>query len=51
MSIAAAEAILDSYRLEADVRIVNNETDPLTESEIITTESANADLVLLGIAR
>ena len=45
----AAEAILDSYRLEAIIRIVNNETDPISESEIVSAESAHTDLVLLGL--
>ncbi len=45
----ATSAILDSYRTEAEVRIVNNEIDPLSGQEIISEESKDTDLVILGV--
>ncbi|WP_421762684.1 amino acid permease [Ekhidna sp.] len=42
-------AILDRFRLPADVKIINNEKDQLTDLEIISKESGKADLVLLGV--
>ncbi|MEQ6119845.1 hypothetical protein [Reichenbachiella sp. MALMAid0571] len=45
----AATAILDDYRTEAEVRIVNNEIDPLSEKDIISEESKDADLVIIGV--
>ncbi len=45
----ATQTILETFRLEADIRVVNNEIDPLNEREIVHAESKNTDLVLLGL--
>ncbi|MEQ9289412.1 MAG: amino acid permease [Cyclobacteriaceae bacterium] len=45
----ATTAILANYRTEAEIRIVNNEVDPLQEKDIIAEESKDTDLVILGI--
>ncbi|MEL7004842.1 MAG: Na-K-Cl cotransporter, partial [Bacteroidota bacterium] len=42
-------AILQDYRVDAEVRIVNNEIDPLSDGEIIRDESKDTDLVILGV--
>jgi amino acid transporter len=45
----ASNVILANYRLDAEIRIVNNEIDPLKESEIIHSESKETDLIILGL--
>ncbi|MEO9872087.1 hypothetical protein [Ekhidna sp.] len=42
-------AILDRFRLPADVKIIDNEKEQLSDLEIISRESEKADLVLLGV--
>ena len=46
----AASALLRDFRIEAEVRIVNNEIDPRKRQEIVHEESAETDLVILGIS-
>lgn len=46
----ATKTLLKDFRIDADVRVINNEIDPLTRKEIIHEESANADLVVVGIS-
>ncbi len=41
--------VLDNMRIKAEVRIINND-EKLPVNHIIKTESANADLIFLGIA-
>lgn len=45
----SANVITENYRIDAEIRIVNNEIDPLSENEIIHTESKDIDLVILGL--
>jgi len=42
-------AILDSYRVDFGIEVINNETDPKEDKEIIAAHSKETDLVLLGI--
>ncbi|MBL6448527.1 amino acid permease [Fulvivirga sp. 29W222] len=42
-------AILNDFRVEAEVRVVNNGVNPISEREIIETESKDADLCIIGI--
>ena len=41
--------ILDQYRINASVRIINNEIEKQRPSDIILAESINTDLVIFGI--
>lgn len=41
--------ILDQYRINAKVRIINNEIEKQKPSDIILAESINTDLVIFGI--
>ena len=41
--------ILDQYRINASVRIINNEIEKQRPSDIIRAESINSDLVIFGI--
>jgi amino acid transporter len=41
--------ILDQYRINASIRIINNEIEKQKPSEIILAESINSDLVIFGI--
>ncbi len=43
------QEVLDNMRISAEIRIINNEKK-LPVNHIIKTESANADLIFLGIA-
>lgn len=43
------QEVLDNMRMNAEIKIINNE-DKLPVNHIIKTESANADLTFLGIA-
>ena len=45
-----ASSILMDCREDMDIKIVNNETDPLSTKEIIVSESKNTDLVIMGLA-
>ncbi len=45
----ATTAVLDQYRLNAEVKVINNETSKEEEHEIISRESGKTDLVLLGV--
>ncbi|TRX60540.1 amino acid permease [Fulvivirga sp. M361] len=45
----ATAGILSNYRDDAEIRLVNNEIDPLTDKEIITEESKDTDLVIMGL--
>ncbi|MCF8365564.1 MAG: hypothetical protein K9H16_07275 [Bacteroidales bacterium] len=42
--------IIDSYRVNMEVKVINNSTDLYSWKEIIKTESANADLTILGLS-
>jgi len=42
-------AILDSYRVDLDVKVINNETELKAEKDIIAETSKDTDLVILGI--
>lgn len=44
-----ANEILDNMRLEADVKVVNNEVERKAFYDIIRSESKHADIVFLGI--
>ncbi|MEL7145907.1 MAG: amino acid permease, partial [Bacteroidota bacterium] len=46
----ATSALLRDFRVEAEVRVVNNEIDPRSRKAIIHEESAATDLVILGIS-
>jgi len=46
----AANSLIKDFRIDADVRVINNEIDPLTRKEIIHEESADTDLVIVGIS-
>jgi len=41
---------LANMRMDAEIRIINNEFDKRSVNEIITEESAGVDLTFLGIA-
>ncbi len=43
------KSILENYRLNAEVSIINNQFAQWSETEIITTESRQTDLVILGV--
>jgi amino acid transporter/uncharacterized protein YxjI len=43
------KSILDNYRLEAEIKIINSQFIQTSENDIIQTESADTDLVILGI--
>ena len=45
-----ATAVLENMRMDAEVRIINNETEKLPVNMIIKKESARADLIFLGLA-
>ncbi len=42
-------AILDRYRLNAEVKLINNQSMQQTDDQIIINESKKTDLVLLGV--
>ncbi|MEP1033483.1 hypothetical protein [Ekhidna sp.] len=42
-------AILERYRLDADIKIINNEVDKKSDKEIIEIESSLSDLTVLGV--
>ncbi|MFY0675636.1 MAG: amino acid permease, partial [Bacteroidia bacterium] len=42
-------SILDQNRLEADIKIINNEIEKRSSKEIITEESKKSDLTVLGV--
>ncbi len=46
----SASALMKDFRVDADVRVINNELDPLSRKEIIAEESKTTDLVILGIS-
>ena len=41
--------ILDQYRINATVRVINNEIEKQKPSDIFLAESINSDLVIFGI--
>lgn len=45
-----AEEVLENMRMDAEVRIINNGIEMLPVNMIIKQESANADLIFLGLA-
>ena len=47
--IKDTKEVLDNMRMSAEIRIINNEAK-LPVNHVIKTESANADLIFLGIA-
>lgn len=47
--IKDTKEVLDNMRINAEIRIINNEAK-LPVNHVIKTESANADLIFLGIA-
>lgn len=42
-------SILENYRVEAQIKVINNQFKQLSENEIISTESRETDLVILGV--
>ncbi|MEM7110039.1 MAG: amino acid permease, partial [Bacteroidota bacterium] len=46
----ATSRILEGFRENLQIRIVNNEINPVSEQEIIITESEKTDLVIMGIS-
>ncbi len=47
--IKDAKKVLDSMRMSAEIRVINNEhKEPI--NQVIKNESANADLIFLGLA-
>lgn len=42
-------AILEQYRLDAEIKIINNEIDKRTSEDIISDESKRSDLTVLGV--
>lgn len=42
-------AILEQYRLDAEIKIINNEIEKKPSKEIIGEESKNSDLTVLGV--
>ncbi|MEL6561828.1 MAG: hypothetical protein AAFQ94_26820, partial [Bacteroidota bacterium] len=46
----ATRSILKGFRIDAEVDIIDNEIDPRSKKEIISEESADTDLVILGIS-
>lgn len=42
-------AILNNFRLQAEIEIVNNELDQFNIADIITTKSSETDLVIMGL--
>jgi amino acid transporter len=44
-----ATSIFDDYRVEGEIKIVNNELDKIAEKDIISNESKDTDLVILEI--
>ncbi len=47
--IKDTKRVLDNMRMDADVRIINNE-NKIPVNQVIKKESANADLIFLGLA-
>ena len=45
-----ATAVLENMRMDAEVRIINNEIEKLPVNMIIKQESVRADLIFLGLA-
>jgi amino acid transporter len=43
------KSILENYRVDAEINIINNQIAQWSETEIITTESRQTDLVILGV--
>ncbi|MBX2844136.1 MAG: amino acid permease [Flammeovirgaceae bacterium] len=43
------EKILDNYRVDMEIKIINNAVDKFPKSEIIINESGNTDLTVIGI--
>ncbi len=43
-------AVLDEYRIDATIKIINNMIEQKTINEIIKIESADTDLVILGLS-
>lgn len=41
--------LLDRYRLNAEIKVINNQNGELSEDEIIARESGKTDLVLIGV--
>ena len=46
----ATKSILKGFRIDAEVVVIDNEIDPRTRKEIISQDSADTDLVILGIS-
>lgn len=45
-----AQQVLDQYRIDAEIKIINNGIEKRSPTEIIQSESANSDLTILGIS-
>jgi hypothetical protein len=43
------KSILENYRVEAEIKVINNQFAQWSATEIITTESRQTDLVILGV--
>ncbi|RLD32141.1 MAG: Na-K-Cl cotransporter [Bacteroidetes bacterium] len=48
--IADTQMVLDNMRMDAEIKVVNNGHEKLPVNMIIKRESANADLIFLGLA-
>lgn len=45
-----AQQVLDQYRIDAEIKIINNGIERRSPTEIIQSESAQADLTILGLS-
>ncbi len=45
-----AQQVLDQYRIDAEIKIINNGIEKRSSTEIIQSESAQSDLTILGIS-
>ncbi|MFC2119504.1 hypothetical protein ACFLQ4_00395 [Bacteroidota bacterium] len=45
-----AQQVLDQYRIDAEIKIINNGIEKKSPTEIIISESSQADLTILGIS-
>ena len=48
--IIDAKKVLENMRMDAEVKVINNEKEKLSVNKIIKRESADADLIFLGLA-
>ncbi len=49
MLIKDVEEILESVRMEAEIKVINNQIEKRPVNELIEVESSNSDIVFLGI--